>query len=86
MMKKKNVIRFILVFCLCAVISGTGFSPLYGEETIKVNDTTRIGIGALFRAHMLNDQRIQWSGLETTFGVEAEFTATIQKKNKMGDP
>jgi hypothetical protein len=79
----------MLVLCLCAAVSGTGFSPLYGEETVKVNDIkvnegTRIGIGALFRAHMLNDQRIQWSGLETTFGVEAVFTAFIRKKLSWG--
>ncbi|NIM16792.1 MAG: hypothetical protein GTO45_32800 [Candidatus Aminicenantes bacterium] len=84
MIKKKNVMRFILFLWLCVVISGAGFSPLCGEVSFKVNDTTHIGIEALFRAHMLNDQRIQWSGLETTFGVEAVFTTTIQKKLKWG--
>ncbi len=76
--------RCILILCLCVVISGTGYSPLYGEVKVKVNDTTDIGIAMLFRAHMLNDQRIQWSGLETTFGVESVLSANIQKKLKKG--
>lgn len=84
MKTKKNVMGFILILCLCVLIPGTGCSSLYGEVTVKVNDTTHIGIEALFRAHMLNDQRLQWSGLETTFGVESVLTTNIEKKLKKG--
>jgi hypothetical protein len=74
----------MLVLCLCVMVPGVTFSSLYGEAAINVNDTTHIGMDALFRAYMLNDQRIQWSGLETTFGVESVLTASIQKKLKKG--
>ncbi|MGD2093124.1 MAG: hypothetical protein PVH61_43585 [Candidatus Aminicenantes bacterium] len=84
MKTKKSVMRFIFILCLCGVILGSGYSPLYGEVTVNVNDSTHIGIEALFRAHMLNDQRLQWSGLETTFGVESVLSANIQKKLKKG--
>ena len=76
--------RFILVLCLFTAIPGIGYDTLYGEIGIKVNETTKIKIDALFRTYMLNDQRIQWSGLETTFGVESVLTANIKKELKWG--
>jgi len=60
------------------------FSPLYGEEVIKINDSTNIGIEALFRTYFLNDQRLQWSGMETTFGVESVLATAIEKRSKWG--
>lgn len=84
MKTKKDIIRFILILCTGIVMVVTGHFSLSGAVKVKVNDTSDIGIEALFRAHMLNDQRLQWSGLETTFGVEAVLAANIQKKLKKG--
>lgn len=84
MMKNKTRIlsfTFAVLFVISAV---SPYALLYGEKSIKVNDSTEIGIDALFRAYMLNDQRLQWSGLETTFGVESVLTATIRKKLSWG--
>jgi hypothetical protein len=83
MMIKKKPVLFILTVCI--ILLGSGLTSLHGEVKIKVDDTTRIGIDALFRTYMLNDQRIQWSGLETTFGAESVLTADIHKKFKWGN-
>jgi len=79
----KNSKTIILVFC-CSVLILQGFTPLHAEARIKVNDTTHIVIDSLFRAYLSNDQRIQWSGQETSFGVESALTADVQKTFKSG--
>lgn len=84
MMKKKTRTPSFLLAVLFVLTSVSPFALLHGEVNIKVNDSTEIGIDALFRTHMLNDQRLQWSGLETTFGVESVLTTTLRKKLSWG--
>lgn len=51
----------------------------------KVSDSTDIRLDALLRGYYLNDQRIEWSGLESTFGVEAIISPWIEKKYNWGE-
>lgn len=51
---------------------------------IKIDDSTKISFQPVFRSYLLDDQRLQWSGQELTFGVEAELNADLQKKFKWG--
>lgn len=39
----------------------------------------RLGIDALARTYYVNDQRIQWSGLEETFATEAALTSRYER-------
>lgn len=71
-----NSILFILL-----LIQGT---YLITAENIKINDLTTINIESIFRSYYINDQRIQWSGQEATFGAEAVLGAIIQKDFKWG--
>jgi len=81
MINKKKPLLFVLLLCM---FLGTGTLLTHAEVTVKINDTTELGIDGLFRAYMLNDQRIQWSGLETTFGVESVLLANLRKKTNWG--
>lgn len=83
MMTKIKKLLFVLF--ICTVVFLQGAVPIYPEVDIKVDDSTKIGINSVFRAYLLNDQRLQWSGQETTFGVESIFTAAIEKKLKWGE-
>jgi hypothetical protein len=83
MMTIKKSVRFVLFVCI--IVFGFSAAPVHPEVTVKVNDTTKIGIDVLFRTYMLNDQRIQWSGQETTFGAESVLTANIGKKLNWGN-
>jgi len=76
--------KLLFVFFLCPIIFVQVTPPLYPGIPIKADDSTDIVIGALFRTYLLNDQRLQWSGQETTFGVESVLTADIKKKFKWG--
>ena len=53
-------------------------------EDVKIDDETGIDIASVFRSYYLNDQRIQWSGVEATFGAEAAVSAGVQRKIKGG--
>lgn len=53
-------------------------------EDVKIDDETGIDIASVFRSYYLNDQRIQWSGVEATFGAEAAVSADVQRKIKGG--
>ncbi|MCP5047586.1 MAG: hypothetical protein GY940_10465 [bacterium] len=85
MMTKKKLLPFVLLISL--IVPGTVMSTLslHAEVTVKIDDSTKLGIDALFRSYVLNDQRLQWSGLETTFGVESALTAHLRKKLTWGD-
>ncbi|MCI0471023.1 MAG: hypothetical protein L0Y73_05135, partial [Candidatus Aminicenantes bacterium] len=52
---------------------------------VKLDETADIDLGSTFRSYYINDQRIQWSGVEASFGVEAVLSADLQKKIKKGN-
>ena len=45
----------------------------------KLDDSTNLHFDGLVRGYCLNDQRIEWSGLESTFGAEAVINSIIEK-------
>jgi hypothetical protein len=53
---------------------------LVAGETQKQIDDLIFEYNAQVRAFLLNDQRIQWSGLETTFSAEAVLNLLLKKK------
>ena len=62
-----------------------GLSWIYlSAVPVKIDDSTNLDLGSIFRSYYVNDQRIQWSGVEATFGVEAALSAEITKKIKNG--
>lgn len=61
-----TVKKFILVLFVCFV----GFS---------ISEASEYQVQGLVRAYYLNDQRIQWSGMETTFATEAIINPVIEK-------
>ncbi|MFC2155257.1 hypothetical protein ACFLRB_02040 [Acidobacteriota bacterium] len=78
---RKNKHKIPLVCCIIFLIWGINLSALQ----VKLDDSSSMNIGSIFRSYYLNDQRIQWSGVEATFGVEAALTADIQRKIKGGN-
>jgi len=81
MIKTKRLKYVLLLVVILGMLPGT---PGYAEVNIKINDNTHIGIDGLFRTYLLNDQRLQWSGIETTFGAEAVLKTSIRKNFKWG--
>lgn len=45
----------------------------------KIDDSTNLYIDGIVRGYYLNDQRIEWSGLESTFGAEADINSIIER-------
>jgi len=74
-MTKKNLIITVLLFFL------TQLTILNSSDTKRVKYDFQVDIGSYF----INDQRIQWSGVEATFGAEAELIAKFGKKIKNGE-
>ncbi len=63
---KKILIIFILFFCI--------------QPLVLSSEKPDMDISAVFRGYLVNDQRIFWSGLEMTFGVEAVIKIDIEKQ------
>lgn len=78
---RKNINKIALVLL---IIFLTGVINLFALK-VKIDDSTAINIGSIFRSYYVNDQRIQWSGVEATFGVEAAVKADINRKIKGGN-
>lgn len=78
---KKTTNKFLLVCGIVFLILGMNLSAVQ----IKIDDSTAVNIGSIFRSYFVNDQRIQWSGVEASFGVEAAVRADIQRKIKAGN-
>jgi len=76
MFKKKILLIGYLVFLIPVLnlFSSSGLSTQNEQPGIKVVTD--------FKTFYLNDQRLQWSGMEATFGVESDFGFTIEKKLK----
>ena len=60
------------------------FSPssLHCLDPIPLPHDTELKLDTSFRSFGLNDQRIYWSGLETSFGVEANISTVVTRKFK----
>lgn len=61
------------------IVSKSAFAEQY-----KINDSTNLYFGGLVRSYYSNDQRIEWSGLEATFGAEGVINSTIEKYISIG--
>ena len=84
-MKKTNpkIIK-ILIFAL--LLTFGSISHLLSEKAIKIDNSTMLTIEGLVRSYFINDQRLQWSGMEITFGAESILELTLEKeinKNKI---
>jgi len=71
-----KVYRFLLFYLLSI--------SLFGIDNIKINRSVSLDLDLLMRCYSINDQRIYWSGLEFTFGSEAEINAVFYKKTGQG--
>ncbi|MCK5055657.1 MAG: hypothetical protein KAT34_03325 [Candidatus Aminicenantes bacterium] len=78
---KKNKHKIRIACGIIFLISQISLAALH----LKIDDSSSINFGSIFRSYYINDQRIQWSGVEATFGVEAALTADIQRKIKGGN-
>ncbi len=67
---KKITLTIILVFIFSHILSSTGQS---NEDKLRYD----FSIDAV--SYFSNDQRIQWSGAEATFGAEAKFRGNLTK-------
>jgi hypothetical protein len=65
------VITFGLVLFVLSINPLTGFPPEKDQPELKINSQ--------FRAFYLNDQRLQWSGMEATFGTEGDIMFQVKK-------
>lgn len=70
-MSKRSIIFFIIVF-----LSGLS---VFSSNIIKINDSSKLDLSIDIRSYYINDQRIQWSGQEATFGVEGLLSSTLEK-------
>ncbi|MEN8153196.1 MAG: hypothetical protein ABFR75_04175 [Acidobacteriota bacterium] len=75
-MSKRSIVFFIVLFIAC-------FSTLAGVD-VRIDDSSKLGINVDIRSFYLNDQRIQWSGQEATFGVEGLLNSTLERRFKNG--
>lgn len=66
--------KIVLIAILLIIIPIAAFAKQY-----KLDDSTNLSFDGLVRAYYLNDQRIEWSGLESTFGAEAVLNPIIEK-------
>lgn len=57
---------------------------LPGMDPITLSPQTSMKLDLDFRAYGLNDQRIYWSGLEFSFGVEANVDVSITRRYRRG--
>jgi len=55
------------------------------DQFIKIDDKTSLSLAAAARAYLLDDQRIQWSGMEFTFGAESDLTAKLRRQTAWGE-
>jgi len=82
-MEKRPQLPWLQAALLLLWIFAPGGSLPAGID-LRIDDSTRWRIDPLFRAFLLNDQRIQWSGLETTFGAEAAIGSSVQRSFRGG--
>ncbi len=82
MRKKSNLLYVSVLLVICLLLSVKGLNAT--GTGLKIDDKTTLDIGSIFRSYYINDQRIQWSGVEATFGVEAALSAEIQREISNG--
>lgn len=75
-----KICKIAILFFALAGLTGT----LPALEEIRLSDSATLRLDLLFRGYGLNDQRIYWSGLETSFGTEAAIQGLIEKKFRGG--
>jgi len=71
------------IFIIFVVLISFSFYN-FGENIIKINKSLDLELDFVARAYALNDQRIYWSGMEFSFGAEAQISANIKKKMTWG--
>jgi len=81
-MRDLSIKRKSGIHILMAVILWAAPFLVSGLETLELTHNTKIDIGIDFRTYGINDQRIYWSGVEFSFGAEAAFRFSLEKKNR----
>jgi len=74
-MKKKYLILILLLIFNLEII----------PKVFQFDSKTEINFDMGFTSYYLNDQRIQWSGMEATFGVEASLKTDIVRRLGKGN-
>lgn len=70
--------KCLKIFTLMAIIF---CGQLMAIDTMQLSPNTTFDLGVDFRVYSLNDQRIYWSGVEFSFGAEAQVDMVLRKKN-----
>lgn len=78
MLSGKLLLSGFFLFWFC------GLSKIYTLNDIQLKESTKLKLDLVLRTNCINDQRIYWSGLEFSFGVEAMIGAVIEKKFNWG--
>ncbi len=72
------------VLLVLAVAWWCGLFEIYALNDIQLKESTKLKLDLILRTNCINDQRIYWSGLEFSFGVEAMIGAVVEKKFNWG--
>ncbi|MBI4822937.1 MAG: hypothetical protein HY805_01740 [Nitrospirae bacterium] len=80
-LRKNRILRISTLSSLILIFVLTG-EGLTAEPHVR--DSGDIKLGALIRGYYLNDQRIQWSGLEAAFGADAVVSLWKEEKTHWG--
>ncbi len=66
-------------FLFLVITTMAGLTPLAAEHEFKIDPQTSLNLNLAFRGYFMDDQRIQWSGLEVTFGSEAAVGTGLER-------
>ncbi len=81
----ENKTKISIFLLVAAILMPMGGNNLFPDAKVKIDDSTAVHIGSIFRSYYVNDQRLQWSGMEARFGVESALTARIEKEFRGGN-
>jgi len=80
--------KFVQKYIICMIFCLIFWIPVtYAEEAepeTQADDSTEVHLSTMIRSYMIDDQRIQWSGQERTFGVEAVIFPYFERKTSWG--
>ncbi len=69
--KKDRIMTKARYFLFLVITTMAGLTPLAAEHEFKIDPQTSLNLDLTFHSYFMDDQCIQWSGLEVTFGSEA---------------
>jgi len=73
--------RKTICWCyLLACVHLSGLALFAAGHEFEIDPQTRLKLDVAFRGYFIDDQRIQWSGQEVTFGAEGAFSVSADRE------